>query len=84
MHSRQAGTDYLWVLISEWNIAENAEYQGLLHPRADFGCPGGLKAFVDAEIFVEAVSEIKAGKNRAMDSAFAQRLKPYFEPSALT
>lgn len=39
-----------------------------------------LEAVVDAEIFVEAVSEIKAGKNRAMDSAFAQRLKPYLEP----
>ncbi len=38
-----------------------------------------IEAFVDAEIFAEAVSEIKAGKNRVMDSVYAQQLKRYVE-----
>jgi hypothetical protein len=38
-----------------------------------------LEAFVDEEIFAEAVSEIKAGKNRQMDSIYAQQLKRYVE-----
>ncbi len=38
-----------------------------------------IEAFVDAEIFAEAVSEIKAGKNRLMDSIYAQQLKRYIE-----
>lgn len=38
-----------------------------------------IEAFVDAEIFTEAVSEIKAGKNRLMNSIYAQQLKHYIE-----
>lgn len=38
-----------------------------------------IEAFVDAEIFAEAVSEIKAGKNRLMNSIYAQQLKHYIE-----
>lgn len=42
----------------------------------------GIEAFVDAEIFEDAVSELKAGKNRLMDSAYAQQLKNYIELNA--
>jgi hypothetical protein len=41
-----------------------------------------IEAFVDAEIFEEAVSEIKAGKNRLMDSKYANQLKHYIEQNA--
>lgn len=41
-----------------------------------------IEAFVDAEIFVEAASEIKAGKNRSMNSIYAQHLKHYIEQKA--
>jgi hypothetical protein len=41
-----------------------------------------IEAFVDAEIFAEAVSEIKAGKNRLMDSVYAQQLKYYIQQNA--
>ncbi len=41
-----------------------------------------IEAFVDAEIFAEAASEIKAGKNRLMDSVYAQQLKRYVEQNA--
>jgi hypothetical protein len=36
-----------------------------------------IEAFLDAEIFAAAAAEIKAGKNRLMDSAYAQQLKHY-------
>jgi len=36
-----------------------------------------IEAYVDTSIFEEAVSEIKAGKNRSMDSVYAQHLKQY-------
>ncbi|MGA7936545.1 MAG: hypothetical protein WCA35_23525, partial [Kovacikia sp.] len=38
-----------------------------------------IEAFIDAEIFAEAASEIKAGKNRSMKSVYAQQLKRYLE-----
>lgn len=38
-----------------------------------------IEAFLDAEIFEEAASEIKAGKNRLMDSVYAQHLKRYIK-----
>jgi len=41
-----------------------------------------IEAFVDAEIFAEAASEIKAGKNRLMDSVYAQQLKQYIKYKA--
>jgi hypothetical protein len=41
-----------------------------------------IEVFVDAEIFEAAVSEIKAGKNRLMDSVYAQQLKRYVEQNA--
>lgn len=41
-----------------------------------------IEVFVDAEIFAEAASEIKAGKNRSMDSVYAQQLKRYIEQNA--
>ena len=41
-----------------------------------------IEAFVDAEIFEEAASEIKAGKNRSLDSVYAQQLKHYVKQNA--
>ena len=41
-----------------------------------------IEAFIDAEIFAEAASEIKAGKGRSMDSVYAQQLKRFFEQNA--
>lgn len=41
-----------------------------------------IEAFVDAEIFTSAVSEIKAGKNRLLDSIYAQQLKRYVEQNS--
>lgn len=40
-----------------------------------------IEAFLDAEIFEEAASEIKAGKNRLMDSVYAEQLKGYVNQS---
>jgi hypothetical protein len=42
-----------------------------------------LEAFVDAEIFAEAATEIKAGKHRSLNSIYAQHLKRYFEQHLL-
>jgi hypothetical protein len=42
-----------------------------------------IEAFADAEIFQEAVEEIRAGKNRSMDSLYAQQLRVYFGNSKL-
>jgi hypothetical protein len=38
-----------------------------------------IESFADAEIFTEAVEEIRAGKNRSMNSLYAQQLRFYFE-----
>jgi hypothetical protein len=38
-----------------------------------------IEAFADAEIFQEAAEEIRAGKNRSMNSLYAQQLRLYFE-----
>jgi hypothetical protein len=40
-----------------------------------------IEAFADAEVFQEAGEEIRAGKNRSMDSLYAQQLRLYFEQS---
>jgi hypothetical protein len=38
-----------------------------------------IEAFVDVEVFKEAAEEIRAGKNRSMNSLYAQQLRLYFE-----
>ena len=38
-----------------------------------------IEAFADAEVFQEAAAEIKAGKNRSLNSLYAQQLRLYFE-----
>lgn len=38
-----------------------------------------IEAFVDEQIFQEAAAEIRAGKNRSMDSFYAQQLRFYFK-----
>ncbi|GAB4366058.1 MAG: hypothetical protein Kow00121_03110 [Elainellaceae cyanobacterium] len=37
-----------------------------------------IEAYVDEEVFCEAAEEIRAGKNRSMDSVYAQQLRLYF------
>ena len=41
-----------------------------------------IEAFVDEEIFQEAAAEIKAGKNRSLDSLYAQQLRIYCQQHA--
>jgi hypothetical protein len=36
-----------------------------------------IEAFADAEIFTEAAAEIKAGKNRSLQSLYAQQIRRY-------
>ena len=38
-----------------------------------------IEAFTDAEVFQSAVAEIKAGKNRSLDSLYAQQLRNYLK-----
>lgn len=38
-----------------------------------------IEAFADAEVFQQAAEEIRAGKNRKMNSAYAQQLRIYLE-----
>ena len=38
-----------------------------------------IEAFADGEVFQEAAAEIKAGKNRSLNSLYAQQLRLYFE-----
>lgn len=40
-----------------------------------------IEAFIDEKLFSEAASEIKAGKNRSLNSEYAQRLTQYLEQS---
>ncbi len=42
-----------------------------------------IEAFADEEIFTEAAEEIRAGKNRSMDSFYAQQLRLYLEQHQL-
>ena len=37
-----------------------------------------IEAFADAEIFEQAAEEIRAGKNREMNSFYAEQLRVYF------
>ena len=62
-------------------ILEKAQAKGLAATPAE---PGYLKnlmeqleAFMDTEIFAAAASELKAGKNRSLDSEYAQHLTQY-------
>jgi hypothetical protein len=41
-----------------------------------------IEAFADREVFQEAAAEIKTGKNRSLDSLYAQKLLQYFEQAA--
>ena len=68
------------------SILEQAQAQGLVATPPALSYVKNLaeqvEAFVDREIFEEAAAEIKAGKNRLLDSVYAQQLKRYFEQHA--
>lgn len=42
-----------------------------------------IENFVDVEVFIEAGEEIRAGKNRSLDSLYAQKLRCYLETIAI-
>jgi hypothetical protein len=62
---------------------EKARDKGLtkIPPEADYlkTLLEQIKDFADEEVFSEAVEEIQAGKNREMNSSYAQQLRLYFE-----
>ena len=62
---------------------EKAKDKGLtkIPPEADYlkTLLEQIKDFADEEVFSEAVEEIQAGKNRSMNSLYAQQLRLYFE-----
>ena len=60
------------------SILEKARSKGLIEnpPKLEYlqSVTEQIEAFADAEIFVEAAKEIKAGKNRKMESVYSQQL----------
>ncbi|HAA27267.1 MAG TPA: hypothetical protein DCE56_05765 [Cyanobacteria bacterium UBA8553] len=64
-------------------ILEKAKDKGLteIPPEPDYlkALVEQIEAFADEEIFAEAAEEIRAGKNRSMNSLYAQQLRLYFE-----
>ncbi len=62
---------------------EKAKDKGLtkIPPEADYlkTLLEQIKDFADEEVFSEAVEEIQAGKNRSMNSLYAQQLRLYLE-----
>ncbi len=62
-------------------MLEKAHEKGLteIPPKPDYlkNLAEQIESFADAEIFQEAVEEIRAGKSRCMDSLYAQRLRDY-------
>ena len=65
------------------HLLKKAEEKGLtkLPPEPDYlkTLKEQIEAFADAEIFQQAAEEIRAGKNRRMNSAYAQQLRIYLE-----
>jgi hypothetical protein len=64
-------------------ILEKAKEMGLtkIPPAPDYlkTVSEQIEAFADEEIFQEAATEIRAGKNRSLDSSYAQKLRSYLE-----
>jgi len=66
------------------NVLKKAVEKGLtkMPPEPDYlkTLAEYIEAFADDEIFQEAAEEIRAGKSRSMDSAYAQQLRKYLDP----
>ena len=64
-------------------ILEKAKEMGLtkIPPAPDYlkAVSEQIEAFADEEIFQEAAAEIRAGKNRSLNSSYAQELQIYLE-----
>ena len=64
-------------------ILEKAQSMGLtkIPPQPEYlhNLSEEIEAFADAEVFQPAVAEIKAGKNRSLDSLYAQQLRNYLK-----
>ncbi|MBW4511674.1 MAG: hypothetical protein KME64_35005 [Scytonematopsis contorta HA4267-MV1] len=62
---------------------EKAHEKGLteIPPNPDYlkNLAEQIESFVDAEIFQEAIEEIRAGKSRYMESLYAQKLRDYLK-----
>ncbi|GAB1544423.1 hypothetical protein NUACC21_70990 [Scytonema sp. NUACC21] len=65
------------------NILKKAEEKGLtkIPPEPDYlkTLSEQIEAFVDEEVFQEASEEIRVGKNRSMNSVYAQQVIQYLE-----
>ncbi len=65
------------------SILSRASMKGLtkIPPKPDYlkTLAEQIEAFADEEVFQEAAAEIKAGKNRSLNSFYAQQLRLYFE-----
>jgi tetratricopeptide (TPR) repeat protein len=66
------------------NVLKKAVEKGLtkIPPEPDYlkTLAEYIEAFADDEIFQQAAEEIRAGKSRSMDSAYAQQLRKYLDP----
>lgn len=64
-------------------ILEKAQSQGLAssppEPTYLKTLTEQIEAYLDVEIFEEAASELKAGKNRSLDGVYARQLKQYIQ-----
>ncbi|BAZ40706.1 hypothetical protein NIES4101_66670 [Calothrix sp. NIES-4101] len=62
-------------------VLEKAAEKGLtkIPPEANYliALTEQIEAYVDAEVFQAAAEEIRAGKNRSMDSSYAEKLRNY-------
>ncbi len=67
-------------------LLDLARQKGLTGPEPDPNYLSSLcqqlEQFVDQELFTEAAAEIRSGKNRRFDSAYAQKLKHYLTNAA--
>lgn len=65
------------------NTLEKAQSMGLttIPPSPDYlkNLVDQIEVFADLQIFQQAMEEIRAGKNRTMNSVYAQQLRLYFE-----
>jgi hypothetical protein len=64
-------------------MLDRASKMGLtqMPPQPDYlkGLIEQIEAFADAEIFTEAAAEIKTGKNRSLQSLYAQQIRQYLK-----
>jgi hypothetical protein len=69
------------------SILKKAQEKGLtkIPPEANYlrALNEQIESYVDEQVFIAAAEEIRAGKNRTMDSLYAQQLRSYIEACTL-